>query len=62
MKRPDAEELLAIRDGSLDYDALMEMTTTLRAEVEAAEKSSTLPRAPQMDAIEQVYLSLLEHP
>jgi predicted nucleotidyltransferase len=62
VKRPDAEELLAIRDGFLDYDALMEMTTTLRGEVEAAEKTSTLPRAAQMDAIEQVYLSLLEHP
>ncbi len=62
VQRPDADELLAIRDGVMNFDELMEMTTTLRKEVEDAEVSSSLPKSPPIDEIERVYFELLGFP
>ena len=43
VRRPDAEELNAIRDGALTYDELMETATVLQAKMEDAAGSSGLP-------------------
>lgn len=59
VRRPDALELLAIRDGELDFDALMNITSQLRVEVEDAEVVSSLPKSPPFEAIERVYLDLV---
>lgn len=42
VRRPDAEELKAIRDGALTYDALMETATELQAKMEDAAGGSQL--------------------
>lgn len=43
VRRPDAEELIAIRDGALTYDDLMETATALQAKMEGAAGGSVLP-------------------
>lgn len=43
VRRPDAEELNAVRDGALSYDALLEMATALEREMQDAVRSGTLP-------------------
>jgi len=42
VRRPDAEELNAIRDGVLTYDELMETAMPLQSKMEAAAGSSRL--------------------
>jgi predicted nucleotidyltransferase len=59
VRRPDAEELLAIRDGAFDYETLMVEVNRLKAAVESAVETSPLPRSPDFDKIEQVLLSVL---
>lgn len=43
VKRPDREELLAIRNGAWSYDQLMEWAEAQDAELDALMKTSTLP-------------------
>lgn len=43
VRRPDADELRAIRDGALSYDALVARAESLRAQMVAAAASSSLP-------------------
>lgn len=43
VRRPDADELAAIRDGASSYDALMAQVHALRAELQAARDRCTLP-------------------
>ncbi len=58
--RPDAESLLAIRDGALPYDALLEEARGNVARIEAAEATSPLPADPDEDAIEALGIALIE--
>lgn len=46
VQRPDAEELLALRRGSLSFDALLEQAETLGSRLQAAAESSPLPPRP----------------
>jgi len=43
VRRPDADELRAIRDGALSYEALVARAESLRAQMVAAAASSSLP-------------------
>ena len=52
VRRPDADELRAIRAGSLTYDQLMEKTAELSARVESLAATSALPERPDDDALD----------
>ena len=58
--RPDRDELLAIRDGVLSYDALIEQADALYEAVEAAQATSPLPAAPDTQLLESLCVSLVE--
>lgn len=60
VRRPDAKELLSIRRGELSYDELIEQAESIEREVEEAAKHSTLPRAPNMEAIDNLYRQMLD--
>jgi hypothetical protein len=46
VRRPDAEELLAIRKGQLTFDALLEQAEGLGARLPALVEASPLPPGP----------------
>jgi len=59
VRRPDADELLAIRNGAWSYDRLMEEAQAIEARLEGAYHSSPLPHAPDVEAIDGLLLELL---
>ena len=60
VRRPDAEELRAIRDGALAYDALLELAHQLEAEMKAALAHSRLPADVDRNRIDALLLAALE--
>jgi hypothetical protein len=60
VKRPDRDELLAIRDGRWSYDALEATCETLRAEIALVAARSSLPEAPDEDALDALTVSIVE--
>lgn len=59
VRRPDAEELLAIRKGEFAYADLLKMAEDLSQEVFEAVKTSPLPEAPPLDSIEELQMELI---
>lgn len=60
VRRPDAEELRAIRDGAWSYEELMEQADELRAQIREEGAASPLPAEPPAEAIDEVLLSILD--
>lgn len=60
VRRPDREELLAIRDGIWSYDELMVQAEALSARSQEAARASALPDAPDEEALETLCVSLIE--
>ena len=60
VRRPDREELLAIRDGIWSYDELMVQAEALSARSKAAAQGSSLPEAPDEETLEALCVSLIE--
>ena len=61
VKRPDREELIAIRDGAWDYDRLVEWAEREDVELEALAKTSTiLPKTPDRKALDRLCVELVE--
>jgi len=58
-RRPDAEELLAIRRGAWTFDQLAEFVSTMDAQYAAAEATSPLPRAVDHEKIEGLMMRLV---
>lgn len=56
--RPDAEELLAIKQGKLDYNQVAPMLEALVEEVDVASKASTLPGKSDAEAIDKLVEAL----
>lgn len=54
VKRPDAEELLSIRNGAWEYDRLVEFAEREDAAMQAAYDQSPLPRTPNLDALDEL--------
>jgi hypothetical protein len=52
VRRPDHEELRAIRGGSLSFDALLERAEGLGARVREAAETSTLPERPDEERLD----------
>ncbi len=60
VRRPDAEELLAIRHGTLPYERLVEMADAEEAAMRAAAATTALPRSAPAEKIDAVLLERLE--
>ena len=58
VRRPDAEELLAIRAGSLDYERLKDLQGRLVAALEAALLTTSLPDQPDQAVAEELVIRL----
>lgn len=58
--RPDAEELLAVRQGSRTYEDLMEEIEGLYSQAKASLAESPLPAEPDYDAITELLLGEME--
>jgi uncharacterized protein len=51
VRRPDAEDLRAVRRGSLTFDALLEQANALGARIKALVETSTLPPRPDEERL-----------
>lgn len=60
VKRPDRDELLAIRNGAWEYEALVAWATQQDTELTEVMKTSVLPRAPDRNALDKLCQSLVE--
>lgn len=60
VKRPDHEELRAIRAGAWDYDRLIEWADAQDKLMGEAEKNSPLPKSPDRDALDRLCVELVE--
>ncbi len=60
VRRPDAEELLAIRDGAFDYQQLVETAERMDAELEELYEKSTLPHSADKEAINNLYMNIVK--
>ncbi|MCB9764017.1 MAG: nucleotidyltransferase domain-containing protein [Alphaproteobacteria bacterium] len=60
VRRPDAEELLAIKRGAWTYDQLMAHADALEARVAQAAEASTLPPNPDLDRLNRLCVEIVE--
>ncbi|WP_373044765.1 DNA polymerase beta superfamily protein [Vulgatibacter sp.] len=60
VRRPDRDELLAIRAGSWSYEELVEQAESLFAAVEDAARTTTLPAAPDEVRLDQACQRIVE--
>lgn len=60
VRRPDAVELRAIRDGALTYDALLEQASQLELGMKVALESSHLPEDVDRNRIDALLLSVID--
>jgi hypothetical protein len=59
VKRPDAAELNAIRDGALSYDELMAAAAALEAQMEAAAETTALPKDVDRQGVDQLFREIV---
>lgn len=59
VRRPDAQELLDIRDGKFSYDELVAEAERLDGELESLYESSLLPHSADMEAINDLYINVV---
>ncbi|WP_294892900.1 nucleotidyltransferase domain-containing protein [uncultured Gilliamella sp.] len=60
-KRPNRDELLAIKQGKLSYDEIMQLAESLLAKIETASLSSRLPDQPNRQKALAVLLTMRNH-
>lgn len=60
VKRPDAQELLEIRNGLWSYDKLIEESEKLQKDIDAALPTSTLPNVADKVKLDNLCISLVE--
>lgn len=60
VRRPDAEELLAIRNGAWTFDELMEWFSKQTQEIDALYAASKLPNTPNMKKISELSIKMVE--
>lgn len=58
VKRPNREELLAIKAGNYQYDELLALANTLMQQIESAAQTSALPAEPDREKIEKVLVEM----
>ncbi len=60
VRRADAAELLAIRDGAWEYERLLAWAAEQDAELGALERGSALPKAPDRERLDQLCLAVTD--
>jgi predicted nucleotidyltransferase len=60
VKRPDREELLAIRNGEIPFEELVKMAEDYEQRIEALYETSPLPKAPDVEKINQLLIETYE--
>jgi hypothetical protein len=60
VKRPDRDELLAVRAGAWTFEGLVAWAQEADRALDALEKTSALPRAPDRQALDRLCMTLLE--
>lgn len=60
VKRPDAEELLAIRNGAWSYDQIVEWAEQQDKEMQELVKTSPLPKTPDLAKLDELCINLIE--
>ena len=60
VKRPDAEEILHIKNGGWSYDRVMEHAKDIQSKMDEAYKSTILPRSVDFEKLNSLYHSLYE--
>lgn len=60
VKRPDAEELLAIRAGAWSYDTLMAWAEEVERKIPDAAATSKLPHSPDRNAIDRLLVGIVD--
>lgn len=60
VKRPDREELLAIRNGAWTYEQLLEYASKIDVECDELYAKSTLPHSPDREAIDHEVVSMTQ--
>jgi len=60
VRRPDAEELLAIRNGAWTFDELLEWFNKQTVEIDALYEHSKLPNTPNMKKISELSIQMVE--
>ena len=60
VRRPDAEELVAIRNGAWTYDKLMEWAIAEEAALDASYASSQLPHSPDRVKIDKLLVEIID--
>jgi predicted nucleotidyltransferase len=58
VKRPNRDELLAIRSGTFEYNTLLEQAETLIQKIELAYEKTTLPESIDQQKLEQVLIDM----
>ncbi len=61
VRRPDAKELLAIRDGAFDYDELVRTAERMDEELNVLYENTPLPHSPDRDAINALYMHVVKN-
>jgi hypothetical protein len=59
VRRPDAEQLLAIREGAMSFEALLALSRSLQNEMESAASTSMLPDSVDPRYVDALVLELL---
>ncbi|HSC37741.1 MAG TPA: hypothetical protein VLD19_07720, partial [Chitinophagaceae bacterium] len=58
VRRPNRDELLAIKRGTFDYDELLIMADGLMDKIKKATKNSPLPEAPDKEKLEGILIEM----
>jgi hypothetical protein len=59
VKRPDAAELLEIRNGAWSFDRLIEFAEQAMERSTELDKTTKLPREPKRDAIDEMCVGIV---
>src|SRR5690606_6547687 len=59
VRRDDADELSAIRDGAMSFDALLAQADSLRSRMETAARASSLPGDVDLSSVDALVESMM---
>ena len=60
VRRPDAQELLDIRNGKWDYDTMLKQAEELDEELKSLYETSTLQDSPDREGINDLYIETVK--
>jgi predicted nucleotidyltransferase len=60
VKRPDREEILSVKNGGWSYEQVMEFAKDMQGKLDAAYKSTTLPKSVNYEKVNALYHRLYE--